>query len=150
MNYERMTKRQFLNLPLPNIRESEESELCRRTSQAIFNKDNDIFTECISSSDFDVNERFDTSYTQRENYLGYALKFSNYFAAREILKFDNLTLTDMDKQEILQTLTLHNKYGLLFMLIKKFEGNLAFTDYVNAVATLDYGKVRKRIMTSNH
>ena len=149
MNYERMTKRQFLNLPLPNIRESEDSELCMRVSAAIRNRDNEEFMRCISSDEFDVNERFDTSYIQRENYLGYALHFSNYFVAREILKFNNLILTDMDKQEILQTLTLNNRYGLLYSIAKRFEESVSFTDYVNAVATLDYGKIRKRAINNN-
>ena len=144
MDYKNMTKRQFLNLPGPNIRESEESNSCRRTTQAILHKDNEEFINCISSKDFDVNERFDTSYTQRENYLGYALHFRNYIAAREILKFDELKLTDLDMQEILQTLTLYNKYGLLFSIIKKFEDSLSLTRYVNAVVSLDYKKVKKR------
>ena len=144
MDYKNMTKRQFLNLPGPNIRESEESDLCMRTAQAILHKNNEEFIECISSKAFDVNERFDTSYTQRENYLGYALHFRNYAAAREILEFDDLKLTDLDMQEILQTLTLHNRYGLLFSIIKKFEGSLSLPGYVNAIVSLDYKKVKKR------
>ena len=149
MNYEKMTKRQFLNLHLPNIKESEESELCRKVITAIRNRDNEEFIKCISSKNFDVNERFDTSYIQRENYLGYALHFSNYFAAREILKSKNLKLSEMDKQEILQTLTLNNKYGLLYSIVKRIEESVSFTDYVNAVATLDYGKIRKRTINNN-
>lgn len=144
MDYKNMTKRQFLNLPGPNIRESEESDLCRRTAQAILHKNYEEFIKCISSNDFDINERFDTSYTQRENYLGYALHFRNYVAANEILKFDELKLTDLDMQEILQTLTLNRKYGLLFSIIKKFEGNLSLPGYVNAVVSLDYTKIKKR------
>lgn len=149
MDYKNMTKRQFLNLPGPNIKESEESELCMRTAQAILHKDNDEFIRYISSKEFDVNERFDTSYIQRENYLGYALHFRNYFAAREILKFNELKLTDLDMQEILQTLTLYNRYGLLFNIIKKHEGTLTLPRYVNAVATLNYGKVRKRTISNS-
>ena len=146
MNYKGMTKRQFLNLPGPNIRESEESDLCRRTAQAILHKNYEEFIKCISSNDFDINERFDTSYTQRENYLGYALHFGNYFAANEILKFDELKLTDLDMQNILQTLTLHKKYIKLFNIIKKQEGTVSFPRYINAVATLDYTKVKKRVI----
>lgn len=144
MNYKNMTKRQFLNLPGPNIRKSEESDLCRRTAQAILHKNYEEFIKCISSNDFDINERFDTSYTQRENYLGYALHFGNYFAANEILKFDELKLTDLDMQNILQTLTLHKKYIKLFNIIKKQEGTVSFPRYINAVATLNYNKVKKR------
>lgn len=144
MDYKNMTKRQFLNLPGPNIKESEESDLCRRTAQAILNKNNDEFIKCISSNEFDVNERFDTSYTQRENYLGYALHFRNYFAANEILKFEELKLTDLDMQNILQTLTLHRKYIKLFNIIKKQEGTVSFPRYINAVTTLNYNKVKKR------
>ena len=149
MDYKNMTKRQFLNLPGPNIRESEESDLCRRTAHAILHKNYEDFLKFISSKDFDVNERFDTSYIQRENYLGYALHFCNYDAAREILKFKELRLTDLDMQEILQTLTLHNKYGLLFSIIKKYEGNISLPGYVNAVVSLDYKKVKKRAINNN-
>lgn len=144
MNYKGMTKRQFLNGPLPEIRESEESKLCRKTGEAILNKNNEEFLKCINSPDFDINERFDTSYIQRENYLGYALYFGNYFAANEILKFKELKLTDLDMQNILQTLTLHRKYIKLFNIIKKQEGTVSFPRYINAVATLDYNKVKKR------
>ena len=55
----------------------------------------------------------------------------------------------MDKQEILQTLTLNNKYGLLYSIVKRIEESVSFTDYVNAVATLDYGKIRKRTINNN-
>lgn len=144
MDYKNMTKRQFLNLPGPNIKESEESVLCMRTTQAILHKDNAEFIKCISSKAFDVNERFDTSCIQRENYLGYALYFRNYFAANEILKFYELKLTDLDMQNILQTLTLHKKYIKLFNIIKKQEGTISFHKYINAVATLNYNKVKKR------
>ena len=143
MNYKSMTKRQFLNGSLPEIRESEESKLCRKTFETILHKNNEEFIKCITSPDFDINERFDTSYTQRENYLGYALHFGNYFAANELLKFNDLKLTDLDMQNILQTLTLHKKYIKLFNIIKRHEGTLSFPRYIAAVTTLDYKKVKK-------
>ena len=146
MSYNGMTKRQFLNGPLPEIRESEESQLCRKTIETIFNKKKEEFIKFINSPLFDINERFDTSYTQRENYLGYALHFGNYFAANEILKFDDLKLSDLDMQNILQTLTLHKRYIKLFNIIKKQEGTVSFSRYINAVATLDYNKVKKRVI----
>ena len=139
----KMTKRQFLNIPLPEIRESEESKICRSTIKAILSKNNEEFIKCINSKDFDVNERFDTSYIQRENYLSYALHFRNYFAANEILKFKELKLTDMDKQILLETLTLHRKYILLCNTIKKLEGEVSLPKYLGAVTSLNYSKVKK-------
>ena len=145
LDYRTMTRRQFLNLPLPELKESEESELCVKTREAIFTKNNEEFLKCINNKEFDVNERFDTSYIQRENYLGYALTSSNYFAALKILSFEELNLNDMDKQQLLETLTLHKKYLLLYKILKRLDKNISLGSYIDATISLDYGKIKKRV-----
>ena len=69
LDYRTMEIREYdrSKISFPQIKEREESELCLKTSEAIFTRNNDEFLKCINSKDFDVNERFDTSYNSSEN-----------------------------------------------------------------------------------
>ncbi len=136
------TKRQMMNYPLPEISESNDSELCIKATNAIRNKDNNELKIIISNPIFDINERFDTSYMQRENYLNYSIFCRNFEAAKIILNKGGLQLDECDKQDMLNRMTLQRKYLLLYHFIKQLETNLGFVDYVSSVATLNYSKVQ--------
>ena len=94
------------------VKTFEESEICKRTQKAIINKDYVDFDKCIKNKSFKINERFDTSYTYRENYLNYALLFQNYYAVNKLLKFKKLMLYKYDKDRIIETLIATKNYKL--------------------------------------
>lgn len=138
----KITKKQFNRLPLPEIPESNESEICKETCSAILNHDEVAFNRCMFNSEFDINERFDTSYMQRENYLNYALRFRNYYAANRLLEIKGLELDDCDKQDMLLNLTYYKRYLLLLKVMKKLEKHpITIKQYVSSVINQDYDKV---------
>ncbi len=102
------------------LSESNDSELCIQAVTAIREKNNKELRNIISNPAFDINERFDTSYMQRENYLNYSIRFRNYKAAKMLLAKDGLQLSKYEKKEILNNLSFFRKYLLLYNLIKRF------------------------------
>jgi len=138
----KITKKQFNRLPLPEIPESNESKLCQETCSAILNHDEVTFNECITNKEFNINERFDTSYMQRENYLNYALRFKNYYAANRLLEMESLELDSCDKQDMLLNLTYYKRFILLLKAMETLEGHpITIKQYVSSVVSQDYDKV---------
>lgn len=136
--------RQFRMQPLPEIEESNDSDLCRKATEYILKHQNRKLTELISNPDFNANERFDTSYTQRENYIGYSMFLRNYEAAYILLGSKKIILDNCDMQDVVDRLTLNKKYIALYKTLKLINPNFGMINFINGCASVDAEKIYKK------
>jgi hypothetical protein len=136
--------RYFRRLPLPEIAESNESELCREAIEYISNKNNIELKKIINNPNFDVNERFDTSYTQRDNLVDYSIFRRNIRAAYILLETKKIELDDCDLQDILDKLTLYRRYLTLYKTFRMIDSNFKIVNFINGCITVDVDKIYKK------
>jgi hypothetical protein len=136
--------RQFRKLPLPEIAESNESGLCKEAIEYISNENNNELKKIINNPSFDVNERFDTSYTQRDNLIDYSIFWRNIRAAYILLETKKVELDDCDLQDILDKLTLSRRYITLYKTLRLIDPDFKIVNFINGCITVDVDKIYKK------
>lgn len=136
----------FKNIPLPELSEKDGSPICKLTVDAIFHNNNEELKRCINETSFDVNERFDTSYKQRENYLGYAFNFGNNMAIKEFSENKKPELSISDMEEISKSLLARRRYLLLYKTLKQFDAYVSMFDYIKSILGIKGNDRFKRYM----
>lgn len=122
-----------------------ESIQCFNCRTAILNGDNRLLDKYINNYFFDINERFSTCEKDDENYLNYALKVGNFYAVNKLINRGGLILSSLEKQEMLNLLSLNKRYLLLIKSIKKLENKkVPIVNYISTIKNNDYNEVFKR------
>ena len=127
----------FEDIPLPELSEKDGSPICKLTVDAIFHHNNEELQRCINEPSFDVNERFDTSYKQRENYLGYAFYFGNNTAIKEFSENKKPELSLSDVEEMTKLLLARRRYLLLHKTLKQFDAYVSMFDYFKSILRIE-------------
>lgn len=125
-----------------------ESAICARATSAIFHHENEKLADILKDPDFDINERFGTSYSSIENYFNYAIFSRNYEAASMIFNFENtktdtlnvqrIALADHDVMTIFTMLADNKKYLRLYKTFKALGSEMNIKDYVKSLIHYDY------------
>lgn len=97
------------------------SDLCIKTCYAIMTKNDELLSRCLEDEQLDINEHFPSKFSERDNFLTYAINYDYDYGFNQLLTNDKLLLSTSDKQHLYQLLKEKVKYQQLYQTIKQLE-----------------------------
>lgn len=97
------------------------SDLCIKTCYAIMTKNDELLSRCLEDEQLDINEHFPSKFSERDNFLTYAINYDYDYGFNQLLTNDKLLLSTSDKQHLCQLLKEKGKYQQLYQTIKQLE-----------------------------
>ena len=86
------------------------SDLCIKTCYAIMSKNDKLLSRCLDDEQLDINEHFPSKFSDRDNFLTYAINYDYDYGFNQLLTNDKLLLSTSDKQQLYQLLKAKGKY----------------------------------------
>ncbi len=97
------------------------SDLCIKTCYAIMSKNDKLLSRCLADEQLNINEHFPSIFSDRDNFLTYAINYDYDYGFNQLLTNDKLLLSTSDKQQLYQLLKAKGKYQNLYQAIKHLE-----------------------------
>lgn len=85
------------------------SDLCIKTCYAIMTKNDELLSRCLEDEQLDINEHFPSKFSERDNFLTYAINYDYDYGFNQLLTNDKLLLSTSDKQHLYQLLITKRK-----------------------------------------
>ena len=126
-------------------RDNEPSKEIKDVARAILKFQNDKLRELLKNPKLNINEKFDTIYSEEDDILTFSLMNGNIDAFKILLEHKGFNLDDESRQRLLMELLFQRRFLLMVKTFNSIsrDGKIAFMDYLKAVIKQDANCLKK-------